>query len=450
MPHSRVSGLSSAAVVVRPHIHSAPARKIYPEPIVASAEWTPELEQWLHHQAAVSGFDSAGIASVGSATSQLTADRFTAWIESGHAGEMDYLKRRNETGVLLRSEVQAAIPWARSVIVCAVNYNADAPLSIHPAPSGTGWIARYAWSGSEPEDQPGSASVTQFGDGLETPSTSQARAPQANLLPTDYHDQLLTRLHHLEAALQERLPCQTRCYVDTGPLVERAAAAVAGIGWIGKNTCVLNQQLGSWLLLAVIVTSIGVAETLSLQPAADRCGSCTRCIDACPTVALTAPRQMDASRCIAYLTIEKKGSIPEDLRPLMGRQVFGCDICQDVCPWNQRSQRGERAPISAKPDMLPRAELINPQLEWLASMDPQTFKRYFMGSPLERTRRKRLLRNVAIAMGNSGRKSFLPTLQLWADPHNQEDPILAETARWAIRQISSTPEPAELSPASLC
>ena len=458
MPHTRVSGLLSAALVVRPQFIRSPGRKIYSEPIVASAEWTPELEQWLHHQAAVSGFDSAGIASVVSPTSQLTADRFTAWIEAGHAGEMDYLKRRNDTGVLLRSDVQAAIPWARSVIVCAVNYNADAPLSIHPAPSGTGWIARYAWSGSEPGDQPGggldtqpgSASVPQFGDGLEAPSTSQARVPHANLLPTDYHDQLLTRLHHLEAALQQRLPCQTRCYVDTGPLVERAAAAAAGIGWIGKNTCVLNQQLGSWLLLAVIVTSIGVAETLSLPPAADRCGSCTRCIDACPTAALTAPRRMDASRCIAYLTIEKKGSIPEDLRPLMGRQVFGCDICQDVCPWNDRTQRGERAPLSARPGMLPRAELINPQLEWLASMSPETFKRYFKGSPLERTRRKRLLRNVAIAMGNSGRKSFLATLQLWADPHNQEDPILAETARWAIGQLSSTPDADEPSHTSLC
>jgi len=208
--------------------------------------------------------------------------------------------------------------------------------------------------------------------------------------------------------------------------VERSVAARAGIGWIGKNTCVINQQLGSWLLLAVIVTSLPMAEGNEAQLAVDRCGSCTRCIDACPTDALIAPREMDASRCIAYLTIEKKGIIPTELREPMGRQVFGCDICQDVCPWNRR------APIAVKEGMEARRELVNPALTWLASLDNQGFRKYFAGSPVERTRRKRLHRNVAIAMGNSGDSSFLPQLEAWSAG---DDEVLAESALWAIGQI---------------
>ena len=239
-------------------------------------------------------------------------------------------------------------------------------------------------------------------------------------------EELLKRLRCVESALRARWPCETRCYVDTGQLVERSAAMRAGIGWIGKNTCVLNQELGSWLLLGVIVTSLPVAEDMLLHVAADRCGSCTRCIDACPTQALVAPREMDASRCIAYLTIEKKGSIAEELRESMGRQVFGCDICQDVCPWNRR------APVAVKEGMLARKELVNPALDWLAEMDEAKFKKWFKGSPLERTRKKRLHRNVAIAMGNSGEERFLPQLDAWS---KGEDEVLAESAHWALRQI---------------
>src|SRR5882757_3551710 len=240
-----------------------------------TGDWTPELEQWLRERAAEAGFDAAGVASVGvinsapdpgDDTAQLDADRFAAWVSAGRAGEMEYLKRRDEQGVLLRSGVQVAMPWARSVIVCALNYNAAGPLSIDSAFSGSGWIARYAWSGQAVAD--------------DTKTTTD------ELLPTDYHDQLLGRLRQVEAAVRERFPCETRCYVDTGPLVERAMAAKAGVGWIGKNTCVINQQLGSWLLLGVVVTSIPVAAAAEFQVAADRCGSCTRCIDACPTDAL--------------------------------------------------------------------------------------------------------------------------------------------------------------------
>jgi epoxyqueuosine reductase len=327
---------------------------------------------------------------------------------------MDYLKRRNEQGALLRSEVRAAIPWARSVIVCAANYNAPGPLSIDPAPAATGWIARYAWAG-QPD-----------------PSNGELR-------PSDYHDTLLARLRSLESSLHDRIgeaapgePFVSRCYVDTGPLIERDLARRAGIGWTAKNTCTLNQQLGSWLFLCCIVTSLDVGPAALPLPAADRCGTCRRCIEACPTEALIAPRQMDASRCIAYLTIEKRGPIPEELRAGIGRQVFGCDICQDVCPWNQKAAR----PEPAAPD-LTRPELINPALHWLAGLSPEEFNRQFRDSPIKRTKRSGLLRNVAIAIGNSGEPEFLPQLKVWADAA-ADDPVLAEAAAWAISRLSST------------
>jgi epoxyqueuosine reductase len=264
-----------------------------------------------------------------------------------------------------------------------------------------GWIARYAWNGDERGG------------------------------PVDYHDDLLRRLRAVEAALRQRVDCETRCYVDTGPLLERDFAARAGVGWIGKNTCVINQQVGSWLLLGVIVTSLEVPSDAVMAMGADRCGSCTRCIDACPTDALVAPREMDASLCISYLTIEKKGAIEPELRAAMGHQVFGCDICQDVCPWNRR------APVAQKQGVKARGELIAPSLAWLASLDQDAFKREFAGSPLERTKRKRVQRNVAIAMGNSGLSEFVPKLTEWA---SGGDAVLAESARWALARLTASIE----------
>ncbi len=364
------------------------------------AVWTPELLESVRAAAAAAGFDLANVAAAPAAENpdgRLTADRFAEWIDLGRAGEMEYLKRRDQAGDLLRQSARTAIPWARSVLVCAYSYHAEAPRSVDPAPAGTGWIARYAWQG--------------------TPAGA----------PADYHDHLLARLHVVEAALQsEAKPCQTRCYVDTGPLLERDFATRAGVGWTGKNTCILNQEMGSWLLLGVIVTSLELPRAVTALPAPDRCGSCTRCLDACPTNALIAPRQMDAALCIAYLTIEKKGEIPEHLRAPMGRQVFGCDICQDVCPWNRR------APVIERLDLQPRLELVNPALSWLAGLSPPEFKQSFKGSPLERTKQKRIARNVAVAMGNSGLPEFLPRLTAWTIG---EDPVLAETAHWAIDRI---------------
>jgi epoxyqueuosine reductase len=352
------------------------------------------------------GFSKAGIAPIpppGEEEGYSELSHFEPWIERGHAGEMEYLKRRDEADRLLRSSLRIAAPWARSVIVCAANYNADAPKSIDPASAESAWIARYAWTGHIPAGQ----------------SASQ---------PSDYHDVLLSRLKSLDQGLQTAFgPFASRCYVDTGPVVERVYAKYAGIGWIGKNTCIIDQELGSWLFLGVIVTAFELPAAAPLGVAADRCGSCTRCIDACPTGALVAPYQMDASLCIAYLTIEKRGPISESLRSKMGRQVFGCDICQDVCPWNHR------APVSADPELGLRTELVNPALAWLAELDGESFRSLFRKSPVERAKLRGLLRNVAIAMGNSGLARYLPKLREWAAG---PEPVLAEAAQWAVARIA--------------
>jgi epoxyqueuosine reductase len=386
--------------------------------------WTSELRESLRAVAREAGFAVAGVARVptpGEPRTGAEAGRFAEWVAAGHAGEMGYLQRRDESGELLRGALHRALPWARSVVVCAWNYNAEGPRSINPARGGLGWIARYAWMGRRREDD--------------------------SVGPTDYHEELLRRLKQVEAELLTVAECTTRCYVDTGPILERDFAAKAGVGWIGKNTCVLNQELGSWLLLGVIVTSLPVEESVAELVAADRCGTCTRCVDACPTGALLAgrepgsAREMDASRCISYLTIEKKGGIEESLREGMGRNVFGCDICQEVCPWNRK------APVGAAELVQTREELVNPSLEWLAGMDNAEFKRQFKGSPLERTGRKRLLRNVAIAMGNEGNAPdggarYLERLDAWAvaEGDGASDAGLRDAAEWAWRRIRARGE----------
>ncbi len=384
--------------------------------------WNSTLIAHARTLAIAQGFSRAGVAATHASSAPqgaASAQRFEAWVDAGFAGEMQYLTRRNDAGELLRASAQTAMPWARSVLVCALNYNlgdpdGNAPRSIDPTNPGAGWIAKYAWTGTE--------------DGR----------------PVDYHDDMLRRLHAVEAGLHEQVECETRCYVDTGPLLERDLAARAGIGWIGKNTCVINQKLGSWLLLGVIVTSLPME--IPVAVAEDRCGNCTRCIDACPTDALFHPtpdnptRRMDASLCIAYLTIEKKGDIATELREKMGRQVFGCDICQDVCPWNRRAPFAEIAGLQR------REELVNPALEWLASLDAAGFKRQFAGSPLERTKRHRLHRNVAIAMGNSGDPTFLPQLEEWA---HAEDAVLRESAAWAAERLRPTAQAGSTPSASI-
>jgi epoxyqueuosine reductase len=218
---------------------------------------------------------------------------------------------------------------------------------------------------------------------------------------------------------------RTWCYVDTGPIVERVYAKYAGVGWIGKNTCVLNQKLGSWLFLGVILTSLELTPDL---PAPDRCGTCTRCLDACPTDAFLGPYQLDANKCISYLTIEKRGAIPNELREGMGRHVFGCDICQDVCPWNRK------APVSMAPEFQPKDGLVNPALEWLAEIKAEEFREKFRDSPIRRSKLSGLRRNAITAMGNSRNRKFVSTLE---QLRRDEDPVIAESAEWAIRRLTS-------------
>jgi epoxyqueuosine reductase len=314
------------------------------------------LQQIVSQSGQNCGFHLAGITPAGPDISSDTQTfpelaTFAQWVAEGRAGEMEYLKRRDAEGHLLRSSVRLPFPWVRSVIACAVNYNSDQPYSIDSAAmksqENPAWIARYAWSGR--------------------PQTETDAAPSAPLIPTDYHLVIRERLGKLHADLQRQLGAfQSRCFVDTGPLVERVYAKYAGLGWQAKNTCLINESIGSWFFLGVILTSLELPREEWAQPMPDRCGSCTRCIDACPTEALE-PYRMDASRCISYLTIEKRGPIPEELAAKVGRNVFGCDICQEVCPWNNRGSH--RAPVTDWPELQPRQELVNPALDWLSGLE---------------------------------------------------------------------------------
>ncbi len=215
-------------------------------------------------------------------------------------------------------------------------------------------------------------------------------------------------------------------YVDTGPVVERVLAQYSGIGWVGKNTCVINQQIGSWLFLGVILTSLELEADL---PAPDRCGSCTRCLEACPTNAFIGPYKLDASKCISYLTIEKRGDIPEDLRGQMGNHLFGCDICQDVCPWNRK------APTTQNTAFQPRPAFINPPLAEIANVDDERFRELFRGSPIKRTKRTGVRRNAIVAIGNSGDPKFLPLL---AKLIEDDDEVVAGHALWASKKLMGT------------
>ena len=341
------------------------------------------------------GFDLAGISPVRK-EDLPELDAFIQWVDAGHAGDMKYLEKRTEAGELQRASASNAASWVRSVVVCALNYSADKPYSVEVNDPERGWISRYAWGGK------------------------------------DYHDALLPRLKQVEAAIkqladQNNLAIETRSYVDTGPMVERVYAKYAGIGWIGKNTCIIHQKLGSWVFLGVILTSLELpAETAAV----DRCGSCTRCIDACPTQAIISPGKLDARLCIAYLTIEKRGVISEELRAPIGHHIFGCDICQDVCPWNNKAGN---APPTSLPEFQPQEGLYHPDLKWLAQMDEESYRRTFRGSPVKRAKYAGLKRNVAIAMGNSGNKEFIPELQKMAA---DADLVLAEHAGWALAKLS--------------
>jgi len=327
------------------------------------------------------GFDLAGVA-VAESPSRLGF--FPEWLARGFAGEMRYLTDQQER----RGALRAAFPWARSVLSVGLQYDSDAPLS-SAAPPERGWLSRYAW-----------------GD--------------------DYHDVMRRMLRQLEQGLAAELgPLRSRSYVDTGPLVERAWAAAAGLGAWGKNTCLLNPEHGSFFFLGEVVLDLELAAD---APLGDMCGSCTACLEACPTGAFPEPGVLDARRCISYLTIELKGAIPEELRPGVGRHVFGCDLCQDVCPWNsRRRQRGG-------PPFAPRPGAVAPDLDELAGLDAEAFRERFRRSPVKRAKRRGLLRNVAVAMGNSRNPEHRPSLERLA---GDDDPVVREHAAWALLRLAS-------------
>jgi len=381
---------------------------------------------WICERASQLGFAMAGV---------VRAEKFPElarqreWLARGYSGEMNYLSDPR------RSDPQAALPGIQSAIVCALNYNtvdarteqAFARLN-HASKTGGphGWISRYAW-----------------GD--------------------DYHDVLREKLQMLLDGLREQhpQPFESRIYADTGPINERVLAKHAGLGWLGKNTLLLNERIGSFFFLGVILTTLDLPSTsTSDAPPADRCGTCRKCIDACPTEALVEPYVMDARKCISYLTIELRGAIPEQLREPMGQHIFGCDICQDVCPWNRH------APVTDTKEFQPRSfahptpaavreetefslngrdgaspeTLFLPRLERLA-LSQSAFSEMFRGSPIKRTKWQGLIRNVCIALGNSNFNGDLAAFKkissiltrLAASP----DPIISESAQWAVSRIQA-------------
>jgi epoxyqueuosine reductase len=307
--------------------------------------------------------------------------RYLDWVDRGMAGAMGYLTDRR---AIVRTDPKLLLPSARSIICLGKLYNRPEPRSTEMKDAGLGWVSRYAW-----------------GD--------------------DYHDVMRRGLERLVAKLGS--DHEYKICVDTAPLLERSYARQAGLGWIGKNTCLINQEIGSWMFLGEILTSLEIEPDFAPP---DRCGTCTRCIDACPTQAI-APEgyEIDARRCIPYFTIELHGAAPQELRAAIGQHVFGCDICQDVCPWNGR------APVAEEPAFEPRH--FAPPLEGLAGLSEDEFRAMFHRSPIRRAKYAGFLRNVAIAMGNSKLEKFREPLErLTALPN----PLVAEHARWALEQLT--------------
>ena len=342
-----------------------------------------ELKRRLFSFARGIGFDSCRVAACGSAPH---AEAFRNWLDKGEHGEMGYMERGEEK----RCDPQKVLPDARSILVLALNYFHRDPQAVD-TPAATGRIARYA-----------------CGD--------------------DYHNLIESKLDKIDEFLRE-FGGQQKCYVDSGPVLERDHAAQAGVGWHGKSTMLINERLGTWFFLAEVLTTLELPPD---EPVPDRCGTCERCIKACPTGAITAPHRLDARRCISYLTIELKGSIPLELRPLVGNRIFGCDDCLDACPWNRFAQVSRETAFSARP-----ATMGIPLRDYLSLSDDE-FRVLFRNSPIKRIKRRGFLRNVCVALGNVGDSSDLSALErATAD----SEPLIAEHANWAIQQIRSRRSP---------
>jgi epoxyqueuosine reductase len=320
------------------------------------------------------GFDRV---SVGPAGPPDHAAAFDRWLEAGHAGTMGYLARGRDK----RMDPARVLPGARSVVACALGYFQGREAAGPPG------VARYAW-----------------GD--------------------DYHGVVEPRLRSLADLIALLSPgAASRAYVDTGPLLERDLAARAGLGWIGKNTMLLHPELGSFFFIGMVLTTAELEPDASLP---DRCGTCTRCLDACPTGAFDEAYVLDARRCIAYLTIEHRGPIASELRPGVGGWTFGCDVCQSVCPWNGR------APVTAEPAFAPRRHSAPAEL---LSLDETSYAEIYRGSPLKRARRDGLARNAAIALGNEGSDADVPAL---AQGLGHAAPAVRSHAAWALGRIGGT------------
>jgi epoxyqueuosine reductase len=347
------------------------------------------------------GFDLCGIAP---AETFPELSFFREWLDRGYAGEMAYLERSADR----RADIRAVVPGARSVIVTGTVYNTDRPYSTEIKPGlvlrnvknearpgfqDTGLIARYAW-----------------GD--------------------DYHDVLKTRLEALLAWMREVSPeaFDARAYVDTGPVQERVFAQYAGLGWVGKNTCLINPELGSWLFLAEIIC------TLPLEPdtqGLEQCGSCTRCLEACPTGALVEAGVLDSTKCLSYLTIELRSAIPEELRPALGNHVYGCDICQEVCPYNQVPPR------SSDPAWQPRPALDLPRLVDLWRRPDSELRHAVKGSAMTRAKLTGLRRNLAVAIGNSGDPAAIAALAEESEERpSADDEMVLDHIRWAVTRAT--------------
>lgn len=348
------------------------------------------LELTLKAEAARLGFCLAGIAP---AVSPAGFASLTEWLDRGMAGEMHYIERRRDA----YEHPEHVLESVRSVVMLAMNYRTDDPPDAAP---GRGRVARYAWG------------------------------------TDDYHDVLRDRLRRLADVLHERRPgCRTRGVVDTAPLLERDFARLAGLGWFGKNTLLIDRRQGSWLFLAALLTD--VALTPDAPHETSHCGTCTRCLDACPTNAFPEPYVLDARRCISYLTIElRHGPVPLDLREGMGDWLFGCDVCQEVCPWNRK------APHSTEPAFRPQADLRPTDAAALLSLNADEFRRRFRHTPLERPGRAGMLRNAAILLGNAYRGhedlgTAMRAVEVLVTSLEDDEPTIRGAAAWALGEIGA-------------
>jgi epoxyqueuosine reductase len=341
------------------------------------------LKEKIKAKASELGFFLAGVTTPEPPPHYTT---FETWLARGHHGNMDYLA--SERSRLRRADPRQILPECRSILVLATPYSPPV----------------YAGGSEEGLEERGKIAAYARGD--------------------DYHDVLPPRMKELVRFIEEQAghPVKNRWYTDSGPLLERDLAQRAGIGWIGRNTCLIHPKHGSYFLLSEILLD------LPLEPdppfVTDHCGTCTRCIDACPTDCILPDRTLDARRCISYLTIELKDDIPVELRDRIGDWVFGCDICQQVCPWNRFAAEGD-------PAFEERAPL--PSLQEELTLTVQAFNQRFKGTPVKRAKRRGYLRNVAVALGNTGDMHALPVLQ---NALNDEEPLVRDHARWAIQKIT--------------